>query len=833
MAITSSVGDGIRVTTAAKDSRLLASVLGAQGSINANQVVVPNAIGTNNQGQLETSPTYVDRLIMIRPDSERAATVAVQAGGSSYVQNDTITVSGGTNQNPVTCNVDAVDGGGAVTQISINTPVDQASPDGPGSYTVTPSNPASTTGGTGSGLTVNLTWEDCQEVRYITADASNTLTVHEDWDQIPVRNEDWAIPYNPADVDLSGVSGCTQNAKTGVYEFSRRFSVGTSGGGTWAWFFVTKFQGLEADDNGTSDWGFQCEADGRWQCGYLAGGKPISGGILSSVNNVAGEWFLSVKSGAILRWYQTIVRSQIVDVISEYLGGDDIVMESVLSIDSAYTADLKGGSYKDVTWQGVGTTNDDLELDSGSLIEGMLMASTYGFDSVDDGVTEAITVRGCTFVGTNTRFVYIHDDKTWDFVDAVFDLAISSSTIVFETDDLNACNLKFSLSLVVAELDGTPIEEAQCYVYEGTTNQDLPSANQVDTDSAGEATSDVLYRNITYPSSVWTSESYGGFALKVFKWLYSPFVASVTNPGDDQGLDLAIPLLDDNAIVETTQATAITNGSGVDWTKESNPCTLLSYDTGTVLMSASDVVSGNTSGAQGTVVELAEGDITSGRVFLQTRNGTAFQAGEDLYVSGGKVAQAANPLVALDFAWHFECNSKTLQACYDYQAARMAEDSPTTDATNMMKWGEAEHAYMLQPDGADWKTVRNVNLTEGVYLSDRGSGTVSEMVADDGTTYTPPVSYTYTVGTTDQPLDSGSDVSIMKKSDLSDLNHTDSSGTTFGYTYQTAMVSTEIVVQVIPPPATGGLIQRWEATLTAADVSVPFFTSEDRAYAND
>lgn len=75
--------------------------------------------------------------------------VAIAAGGSSYQVNDPLTASGGTSTTTATFTVTSVDGGGAVTGITVANS---------GHYTVTPSNAVSTTGGHGTGCTLNLTW---------------------------------------------------------------------------------------------------------------------------------------------------------------------------------------------------------------------------------------------------------------------------------------------------------------------------------------------------------------------------------------------------------------------------------------------------------------------------------------------------------------------------------------------------------------------------------------------------------------------------------------------------------------------------------------------------
>lgn len=74
---------------------------------------------------------------------------AVAVGGTGYAVNDVLTVSGGTFSSQATVRVATVDGGGAVTSVVV---VNQ------GDYTTAPANPASTTGGSGTGCTLNLTF---------------------------------------------------------------------------------------------------------------------------------------------------------------------------------------------------------------------------------------------------------------------------------------------------------------------------------------------------------------------------------------------------------------------------------------------------------------------------------------------------------------------------------------------------------------------------------------------------------------------------------------------------------------------------------------------------
>jgi hypothetical protein len=97
-----------------------------------------------------TSTDFVDLLddLITFATADQATTAAVSAGGSAYVVGDKLTVSGGTFGTAATFEVTAVSGG-AVTAVELLAG---------GDYTSTPGNPASTTGGTGTGCTLTVTY---------------------------------------------------------------------------------------------------------------------------------------------------------------------------------------------------------------------------------------------------------------------------------------------------------------------------------------------------------------------------------------------------------------------------------------------------------------------------------------------------------------------------------------------------------------------------------------------------------------------------------------------------------------------------------------------------
>jgi hypothetical protein len=77
--------------------------------------------------------------------------VTPASGGTGYTLNDTLTIVGGTNTLTAQFTVTAVSGG-VVTQVT-------RSNTNYGNYSVLPSSPVATTGGTGTGCTLNMVWE--------------------------------------------------------------------------------------------------------------------------------------------------------------------------------------------------------------------------------------------------------------------------------------------------------------------------------------------------------------------------------------------------------------------------------------------------------------------------------------------------------------------------------------------------------------------------------------------------------------------------------------------------------------------------------------------------
>jgi hypothetical protein len=103
--------------------------------------------------------TYVDTAweIMVDFEAEEATAAAVNAAGTGYTANDIVTVVGGTFPVAATVKVLTVGGSGEVLTLEVHTEA--------GEYSSTPANPAVVSGGTGSGLTLTMTWTAAADER--------------------------------------------------------------------------------------------------------------------------------------------------------------------------------------------------------------------------------------------------------------------------------------------------------------------------------------------------------------------------------------------------------------------------------------------------------------------------------------------------------------------------------------------------------------------------------------------------------------------------------------------------------------------------------------------
>lgn len=332
--------------------------------------------------------------------------------------------------------------------------------------------------------------------------------------------------------------------------------------------------------------------------------------------------------------------------------------------------------------------------------------------------------------------------------------------IAYLTTIAGDVNEKYQVTVQAKEPDGTLINTAREKLIEANPTPAL--ANEASTGAAGQAVVIDFLRRLIEPgtSDNLSVTDHNPTILKSYKYLFLPFVTNLGTLNAKVSVD-AIHL-DDVYNVQTNPATAITLGDTTNnvqvENQGANPASIIKFTGGSGTLTVGAVVNGASSGADGTVVEIIEGDSTAGTVLLDTRDGVNYTASETLNEVGGGGDWSATFTGGsqVDFTWLIDASTLTPQELYDYFNAKFNEATLDVTAGKDMDdvaiWGRAEHGLPIQ--GAvlgspnKFQTVRNVALTEGwaVYnLGGVGLSGFTQYVGDDGTAFTPAATVTLTI----------------------------------------------------------------------------------------
>jgi hypothetical protein len=645
MAITTSAGDGVRITSSAKNGSLP-----DQSPAAADEVIFDTDINTNS-GNLAASPTFVGRKVILR----------------------------------------------------------QGSP--------------------------------TEEVAYITAIDGTGLTasLHQPWNAAPILNDSYDVSY--VIEDASTVTGLTLVGKTNIYESSRHFSVGNAGaGGTFAYFALVDGRGFETEDaGGGGDWPITVEPNGRFDSGYRLGNTPVAGGFMFGISNTDGEPQWRIHSGGSVEWNDLTYRSALASL---EVSASNAISASVLGckfFDMAWDADFLGGAWKTVNFQGTSPAgNEGVRLSGTVVVDDWILGSTNGFTSNDDDAIETIEVRNVTFV-SNSPSITCLDDKTWNVVNPVWSPATSSQADLAFSGTNNEINELFSFDATVAQTDGTVISGAFVHIFEGLVSGNLPNSQKAS--ALGKTSFDVLHRNFASASdgSV-QSTRFGDFAQRIFKYPFEPNVAAVTIGSG--AINTSVALVSDTEVTQQDFNAAVFSGTDIFVSRSADvqaPC-LLTFNSNSLGFTVGEIVSGTISGASGTLVEISESGSLEGKLFLNGRNEIGFVENEPLSgsLAGPNAASASSPIQY--FSWHISASSNPMTEVYDYISAKMASgtrDELDPEFLQAHEWGQDELALLIQSQGGELSTERSTALSQGVFVSTRGVGTVNYMTDNSGTQYVP------------------------------------------------------------------------------------------------
>lgn len=756
MAITSSAGDGIRITSSAKNG-----TLGSQAGAANNQIILDTAWATNN-GNVNTA-ALIGRLIILRR--------------------------------------------GTAT-------------------------------------------EETKKIIVATA-ASTTVTVHEPWTNAPQSGDTYHISYNLT--DCTAFTGCTLSAKTGVYEFTRRLIVGSVGGGTFAYFGITDQEAMETYDNATTP-SLLAEINGRFDIGYTFGGVPVGGGIIHCLQNTTAETAIQFGSGSYAKIYDaTIVAFRA--LLNWYNFGPTTTDRTGSYVDLRNSKVINHGTqvefnatgvYRDLTWVTSLTTGSvrGIWVSPVSTVDNWTLAGPYFTTSGTVGltggetITQTITLRNVTWVGPIFWNIVVAQSRSWNVVNPVWTINTGSHSSIGWAGTGNKGQVfeKFSLDVTTVSASGAPISGSSIYVYEGLTTRNV--SNSGSSDSSGSFSDDITTRRFTSASLTLRVTQSGDFALKVYRYGFNSFAGAVTftEPVESQ-ITLT---LDDNlsTFSETTALSAgsssitpIRHGSG---TLNPRPLKVLHYNSGSgVIPSAGQLVSGVLSSATGSVLEVVYGDNIDAYLVLSGWNGINFYENETIGNGSGWSAKtdlsASAAAFYANYSWQYNCANYPLQTVYDYDRAQMAR-LPTLISSSFLdciRWGEEEQTHFFYRDGDTYYTPRNINLQQGVWMSNRGAGTIAYMTADSGSIFTPPTTVTFEL----TGLKEGSEVRIYNANTDAEVTGIESTvGTTFSYTY--VYSGTPIDIYIVIFHLNWKDIRLTGLELANLDQSIPIQQQTDRVYSN-
>ncbi len=259
-----------------------AAVLGSQVTANPDEIIWPDVFANNNEGNNEGGSFVGGRLVQLRRNATGVATAVVNAAGSSYAVDDTITLTGGTAARQSVLIVTAVSAG-AITGIKVHAAGDPTSPAvtvgaDRGEYSVEPSNPVSqgSTSGSGTSATFDLTFKSVEEEGVIEHLTNLLASIPEDWVDGPAQNQNWRISYSTFDV--ATVTGFTQNTNT---DFTATRRVRLTGSGYYNLIGNININTHSHDDPVEAAW--HVENGGRMQVGQIVNGVPFDGGVFTSI----------------------------------------------------------------------------------------------------------------------------------------------------------------------------------------------------------------------------------------------------------------------------------------------------------------------------------------------------------------------------------------------------------------------------------------------------------------------------------------------------------------------------------------------------------------------
>lgn len=582
-----------------------------------------------------------------------------------------------------------------------------------------------------------------QQIRMCTGETDEGTTflldVHEPFDTQPVGTTDTIhVPYEGFDIEDGGASGGIGfTVRTGYLTFSNDLTIPSGGGlqimngGAW-----------EMDDTGSAITFFH-QSGGSFYSGYESGGSYINGGEILYVNNTATEPSYQAQSGAISHCYDLLWWAQLVAQQIEHANGSVARYYGTKFLNFTNEAHFYDTLLRDVKVYGKGGTTEIVRVDAGTDCDGLILSNV---DTLQGPATaDTKTLKNVNFAGV-TDLITLIDSDVWNMINPIWTATLHSDFNSAAVTASATINDRTEVTATIQEADGTLLQNALVIVYENTVLADL--VLELVTDVNGYASDSFIYLAHIWTTGTGATTTYGGHALRVDKWLYYPSVQDLVT---SDALISSFTVGTDSNIVQTTQATALTDGSGITWNEDTNPSSIIAFtggSGGTIGLAVGDTITG-VGGATGIVTEIADGDGTAGKIHLKTRNATAYNVAGEV-INNGADGWTANMTAASEqsFSIWLDANTKSYQTQHDYWAALTSETTLSATGELVHEWGRGQQARLIYRSGSSFFTERS--NSKGVYIVDAGAGTLTYVTDDNGGTFTPSASVTIAVTVLDE-----------------------------------------------------------------------------------
>jgi hypothetical protein len=647
------------------------------------------------------------------------------------------------------------------------------------------------------------------QMRYAYASAgTDRLRVTPPFDVVPTANDDLSIAKNQDNYDADYGNDWKLVLKA-TSEWDVGASPHTVGNGTNHMVGGIYNQAISQDEE------ILVKNGSYFAVGALFDGESLGGWYWNSNNSIStlGFAYIQAETSATVMLHNlncgTVFAHSLLFQSNSFFYAYDVSFTNLM-YDGAR---LKGNTYgNNLKFQGNGVANDYVVVASTmATFDGpIILSDSYGFQS--SALNETIRINKYVSVG-NAQDIEAHNSTTWQFVNPTW---TNPEILWTQATGQSTVSEIFTIEGTTQQTDGTAIASALYVLTEGSATV-RQSSNIAIADASGVFNENVLKR---YWASSTASTTYGPFVSRTWKYGYAPFEGATLFESE---VFATIAMASDGEITTSTAASALSHSAVfTDETATFDGLWHVQVSvTATALVSA--VVSAP-GGYHGTIREVyTAGDGLTQQWFLVNTSSTTGTPASTV-VTWSQAGTARGDNVAgsdHNFTYHIDAKNETLTNTYDKQQAEFA-DTSTTEA--WVSTARQRSTRLVDKTGDSYAT--EAYFSTGCFISNRGTGTIEYMTADDGWTFTPPASYSYTL----TGLKTDSEVRIYNAADDSELGGIESSGTSFAYNYTYG--GSDITAYVIVFHLDWKEVRLLNQTLSNSNQSIPIQQSIDRVYRN-